>query len=93
MLVVQGMESRLAASTDRGGDRHRGTFTAAGTVLTRSSAEGMGAGPVPEPQPPIAETYFGVFDLSREYGMYVVAGSVVLPPYHHGRSGRVNAAQ
>lgn len=30
----------------------------------------------------IAETYFGVFtDMSREYGVYLVAGSVILPPY------------
>lgn len=30
----------------------------------------------------IADTYFGVFsDVAREYGVYVVGGSVVLPPY------------
>src|SRR5690625_489681 len=84
MLVVQGMESRLASidSIEEAiGTSVRSQLLALSwTRLIRWKAW------VPalflNRNRQIAETYFGVFsDLSREYGMYVVAGSVVLPPY------------
>lgn len=84
MLVVQGMESRLAgidsieeAISTAVSSR---ALALAWTRLIRWKSW------VPalflNRNRLIAETYFGVFsDVASEYGVHIVAGSVVLPPY------------
>lgn len=90
MLVLQGMEATLAGAATL--SEAVGKVTRARLWPTLWTRLRRRVGWVPalflERHATIAETYFGTFaKLAREFGVWIVAGSVVLPPYaiHDGQ--------
>ncbi len=84
MLVVQGMESRLAGiesieeAISTAVSSHALALAWTRLIRWKSWVPALFL----NKNRLIAETYFGVFsDMASEYGVHIVAGSVVLPPY------------
>lgn len=84
MLVVQGMKRRLAGITSIEEAIQKSVIGHLLPLTWTKLVRGVSWVPALflHKDKIIAETYFDVFSkMAREYGVYLVAGSVVLPPY------------